>query len=343
MEKNKKLLFSPLFLKYQDDFDKNPKSRVFAPLAEIYRKVGMTDKAMEILAQGIRYHPAYVMGYLGLAFCYFDLRQYNLAYTTLRPFIEENRDNIRLQKLYADTCLALNKKDEALETLKYLLYINPRDKEIALLVTGLEQEMEGAYLPIHKPIIIPEEPKYTEENFYDDTSFQVEKLASVPKQDFDDWTTLDLGTTAPIELIEPVEQIIEPEPQPQIAAPPVEILQIKPDHSPVVTHTLVDLYCGQGHLEKALEILEKILILNPKDQRTLNKKNEILRLVSPAEVLDDKSEEDGRKQLMDLIDEHVQVEVAPPEKKRDSKLLEKKLHTFLNKIQKRALDYQARI
>ena len=38
------------------------------------------------------------------------------------------------------------------------------------------------------------------------------------------------------------------------------IIKVKPelkiaeqDNSPVVTHTLVDLYCGQGHLEKALE------------------------------------------------------------------------------------------
>lgn len=328
---DKKLLFSPLFLKYQADFEKDPRSRVFAPLAEIYRKVGMTDKSMEILAQGLRFHPTYVVAHIGLAFCYYDIRQFNLAYTTLKPLVEENRDNIRMQKLYSDICLALSKKDEALETLKYLLFINPRDKEIAAAVTELEQELESAAATKHVPIIMPEEMPET--NFEIESTFQIEKLTSEPKADFDDWTTLSLGTEA-VKKTPPVEQKTEhkiawdmEEAEHDVAA--------KPDHSPVVTHTLVDLYCGQGHLEKAIEILDKILILNPNDQRTIAKKNEIMALISPQE-LQPLTEEDGRKQLMDFIDEHVHIEVAPD-------LLSKKYDTFLKKIQKRALDYQSRI
>ena len=130
------------------------------------------------------------------------------------------------------------------------------------------------------------------------------------------------------------------------------------DTTPVVTHTLVDLYCGQGHLEKALEILEKILLLNPNDQRTIDKKNEIKNLMSPQnsgysdplaeseEFTLETSEEDGRKELMDLIDERVNIETLPVElatvTKPNTKALEKKYQNFLKKIQKRALDYQAR-
>jgi hypothetical protein len=99
-------------------------------------------------------------------------------------------------------------------------------------------------------------------------------------------------------------------------------------------------------LEKAFEILEKILILNPNDQKTKDKKNEILRLLSPHESdtlkVAEKTEEDGRKQLMDLIDEHVHPEIVTITQKRDSMQLQKKYHTFLKKIQKRALDYQDR-
>ena len=160
MEKENKLLFSSLFLKYQADFEKNPKSRVFAPLAEIYRKVGMTEKSMEILSQGLRIHPTYLMGYLGLSFCYYDLKQYNLAYTTLRPFVEENRDNIRLQKLYSKICIAIAKKDEALETLKYLLFINPRDREIANDVQELERELDKLSENIHRPILLVDNSRY---------------------------------------------------------------------------------------------------------------------------------------------------------------------------------------
>ena len=164
MSKEKTQLLSPLFLKYQADYEKNPRSRVFAPLAETYRKLGMTDKAMEILSQGIRFHPTYIMGYLGLAFCYFDLRQYSLAYNTLRPLVETSRDNIRLQKLFAEICLELGYREESLDTFKYLLFINPRDKEVAMQVATLESLIEEHYKPVHQPIYIPESEFKTEKN-----------------------------------------------------------------------------------------------------------------------------------------------------------------------------------
>lgn len=351
MELEKKLLFSPLFLKYQEEFEKNPQSRVFAPLAEIYRKVGMTEKAMEILSQGLRYHPGYVMGYLGLACCYYDIRQYNLAYSTLRPFIDGNRDNLRMQKIFSDICLSLSKKDEALQTLKYLLFINARDKEIGAAVTELEQEMERASTHTHTPIIILDENNAT--NNFQEQNFPIEKLESAPKENFDDWVTFNLKNEGN-KNTEPEKEIHSQNIEWRHEEEPVKKVNI--DSTPVVTHTLVDLYCGQGHLEKALEILDKILILNPKDQRTIAKKNEIKALISPLGNLNpesvteeieqkivEKSEEEGRKQLMDFIDEHVHIEVAAVEEKGDTSVIEKKYQLFLKKINKRALDYQSRI
>ena len=175
----------------------------------------------------------------------------------------------------------------------------------------------------------------------------------------------------------------------------------------LVTHTLVDLYCGQGHIEKALEVLEKILILNPTDAKTINKILEIKALIGPFEVeekikpiqrqapttklatitsqkkpnleaLKEISEEDGRKNLMSILDkqlgsanEPLMKEIAKglnEDKKSREALTQKKLTSpaasktipnhskslqktreieerlteFLKKIQKRALDYQAR-
>ncbi len=417
MSKDKLQLLSPLFLKYQSDFEKNPRSRVFAPLAETYRKLGMTDKAMEILSQGIRFHPSYVMGYLGLAFCYYDLKQFNLAYTTIRPLVENNRDNLRLQKLFADVCLELGKQEEALETLKYLLFINPRDKDVATLVSELEKEIEERYRPNHKPIIIPEneltsEKLASEESAYFDlknlTSNQVSE-----KNDFDDWMTVDLKheskeeskphlskETEAIsdydhwsmkkgdqsqELLpkkseehkeEKVEELrtynvhLDLDSDSDLDFEPTELVHKKEDDTPLVTHTLVDLYCGQGHIEKALEVLEKILLLNPNDQKTIQKIQEIKRLTQPLEQFDevqkepeeiskpihlaeltdlkDTTEEDGRRHLMSLIDEKIgPIEIEEIEEIDDTAdevhLIEEKLNLFLKKIQKRALDYQGRV
>jgi len=389
MSKDKLQLLSPLFLKYQSDFEKNPRSRVFAPLAETYRKLGMTDKAMEILSQGIRFHPTYVMGYLGLAFCYFDLKQYNLAFTTLRPLIDSNRDNLRLQKLFADVCLELGKDEEALETFKYLLFINPRDKEVADQVSRLEKKIEDRYKPTHKPIIIPENVLSSQKAAPSESPlFDVSKLQSEPKNDFDDWMTVDLhqetktpakeATSSENKTTDYDQWNVKKSDQVHTTVPKIEEPALKlapapsedfrtyevhldldedsviddeineqpkeePSGVPLVTHTLVDLYCGQGHIEKALEVLEKILILNPNDQKTIKKIREIKELMAPLEPiasldeetlapaeeegvieptqlssiiptsnqlvdldeLDDVSEEDGRRHLMSLIDEKI--------------------------------------
>ncbi len=418
---NEKLQFlSPLFLKYQSDFEKNPRSRVFAPLAESYRKIGMTDKAMEILSQGIRHNPSYVMGYMGLAFCYFDLKQFNLAYSTLRPLVESNRDNIRLQRLFADTCIAINHKDEALETLKYLLFINPRDKEIAKLVSTLEAEVEEQYKPQHKPIVIPAEEFSSREEPHN-SLFDVDKLNSTPKIDFDDWLHIDFAQTQQsskkdqnIEgwsvqklsnneklaaTIETEESISENENEDKINPIINFAVEEKKEEAPIVTHTLVDLYCGQGHVEKALELLEKILILNPNDQKTIEKIQEIKLLMTPdtmmveedhvekieyeehddvdmsdedeiteqfaldnddnfansgsslvdIEELDNVTEEDGRRNLMNILDEKILsisetnlISVENETKNNKKEELQRKLGLFLKRIHEKALDYQNR-
>lgn len=418
MYKDKLQFLSPLFLKYQSDFEKNPRSRVFAPLAESYRKVGMTDKAMEILSQGIRYNPSYVMGYVGLAFCYFDLKQYNLAYSTLRPLVESNRDNIRLQRLFADTCIALEHKDEALDTLKFLLFVNPRDKEVAKLVEVLETEIEQKYKPNHKPIIIPEESFTNEERT--GSLFDIGKLESTPKIDFDDWLHIDLNKEKEVEIKNNDWNVKKNVSSPvlnlekeNISSEKIriekttihenvgqeELIHNEPiEETPIVTHTLVDLYCGQGHIEKAIEILEKILILNPHDKKTKAKLDEIKGLIAPdvdqpiavqleetkpinlklvdesdeynleetftyydseqnavsdhlvdIDELDNATEEDGRRNLMNILDQKIlsnsgtidsEIQSSPKNVKKNE--VEKKLMSFLQKIQQRALDYQNR-
>jgi tetratricopeptide (TPR) repeat protein len=412
-KENKLQLLSPLFLKYQADFEKNPRSRVFAPLAEIYRKLGMSDKAMEILSQGIRFHPTYVMGYLGLAFCYFDLRQFTLAYTTLLPMVENSRDNLRLQKLFSDICIELGKKEEALETLKYLLFVNPRNKEVSDLVSRIEKEVEEKYKPHHNPIMIPERV-FMDEPQKNIQLFNINNLTpdqNLDTNSFDDWMAIDLSQDSSFEKektksIQSTEKIIdtdfdhwnvkkneqiffeindeaedevdilkhdfEPSYEKHIQKPaPVENVLEFNDEAPIVTHTLVDLYCGQGHIEKALDVLEKILLLNPNDQKTIKKIIEIKALIQPLEqysVIEDAeefeldftsnteelgdhnkieatTEEDGRRNLMSLIDEkigpmEINVDLVKIEATRE---ITEKLSLFLLKIQKRALDYQGRI
>lgn len=307
--KDKKGFLSPLFLKYQAEYEKNPRSRVFAPLAELYRKVGMTDRAMEILASGIRYHPKYVLGYLGMASCYYDIQQYSLAYSTLKPFVDGNRDNLKLLKLFADSCLTLDKKEEALDTYKYLLFMNPKERELANVVSRLEEDLQNIYKPIHNPIKISDssilhnripnklfDGAIEKDNFDPDSWIQLplnEKSVAANENSEDplDWMMqknksifnekeLDEKQEREFKIVLDLENSIDStKKQVQEEKPRQEELQ---SIAPIITHTLVDLYIGQGHIEKALELLEKILILNPNDQKTHAKIIEINQLVSSS-------------------------------------------------------------
>ena len=102
----KDLTGSPLLIRYQKAHEENPKSRVFAPLAEAYRKLGMIDKAQEILLKGIKIHPNYSLGYLGLAHCYADLSQYKKVYETLKDFAKNDRDNKTAVSTFDLICLS---------------------------------------------------------------------------------------------------------------------------------------------------------------------------------------------------------------------------------------------
>ncbi len=132
---------SSLLSKYSRLYEKNPRSRVFAPLAESYRKLGMVEEALTVLKEGIKRHPTYVMGYTVLAHCHYDLQNFELAYNTIRPFVSDNLENISLQKLFAKICVNLGYLEEALQTFKYLLLINPKDEYVSEQVKLLEDDL----------------------------------------------------------------------------------------------------------------------------------------------------------------------------------------------------------
>ena len=60
-------------------YEKDPTARVFAPLADAYRKSKLYDEAIDILKKGLEIHPGYVSAHLVLARCYYDKDMLQLA------------------------------------------------------------------------------------------------------------------------------------------------------------------------------------------------------------------------------------------------------------------------
>lgn len=330
----KKVGISPLIEKYSEVFEKDSSSRVFAPLAEGYRQAGLIDRAMEILKVGIRHNPAYLQGYITLGNCYFDMGEFNLAYTTLRPLISENRDNIRLQKLFASSCVELEHSEEALESYKYLLFLNPRDVEVSNAVSkleGTETEIENIIAPVSTEKFeineIQVKPEVVKSNLDEWIKVDLEKSEEEPisEPDVSNWEMEKKEKLVePIKLVKPISlesEEVEPVREEQV--------EVKSKSQPVITHSLVDLYIDQGHISKAKELLAKIIELNPQEESSIKKLEEINSLESSMR-LEVEGEEEGRQRLMDSLDK----KLGHSDSVENSKVVA--LQTFLDAIQKRS-------
>lgn len=132
--------YSPVLLKYLKMYQEDPTSRIFAPLAEAYRKMGLLDEAVSICKEGLALHPHFVGGQVALARAYFDLKQYQRVYDLVIKIVQLAPDNIIAQRLLADSSMALGKIEEALLALKAILYLSPFDSDVATLIADIEEE-----------------------------------------------------------------------------------------------------------------------------------------------------------------------------------------------------------
>ncbi len=109
-------------------YSKEPKSRIFVQLADAYRKNNMIDEALEVLQQGLQYHPQYPLAYLILGKCYFDKRMYAQSKDALEKTIEFDPINVVALRMLAQVCETL--KDEAcqLKAYKGIVAIDPSDE-----------------------------------------------------------------------------------------------------------------------------------------------------------------------------------------------------------------------
>ena len=329
---------------------------MFAPLAESFRKLGMLDDAFKILKDGIRNHPNYTLGYIVLAHCYYDQGKFELTYNTLRPIVSQNADNISLQKVFAKSCMNLGHLEEALDTYKYLLFMNPSDKFFNEQVKKLEDDLMVG----HKKLSLEQLIKFPE----------MEKIQA-PEGVDDDWVQVDFNqTTAPVEEeevknIESIKSdnewvmekngfsnhpILKEDSIPvrslddsfyadefeEIGDIDEENVESVDNDSPIVSHTLIDLYCAQAYYDKAIELLEKIIELNPEDKSSVQKLEQVLKMKKSASaIIKTPTEEDGHEELISIIESQVKAK-SPKEL-----LLQDTFNHFLSAIKDRADNYRS--
>ncbi len=86
----------------EDVLKRDPSSKVFAPLADAYRRMGLLDKAFKVVIKGLRIAPDYVSGRLALARIFIDKGMFSEARYELEFVLERSPDNIISLKLLKD-------------------------------------------------------------------------------------------------------------------------------------------------------------------------------------------------------------------------------------------------
>jgi tetratricopeptide (TPR) repeat protein len=125
-----------------DRYNKAPESRLFAPLADAYRKNGEIDKAIDLCEKGLERFSDYASARVILGKCFYDKGATERARDEFTRVLEVDPDNMVARKYMGEILLAENKKEEAAEHFRHLLSIDPTNEEASRTLEEIESQFQ---------------------------------------------------------------------------------------------------------------------------------------------------------------------------------------------------------
>jgi len=119
---------------------KTPDSKLFVPLAEEYKKVGMFDEAIEILNRGLERYPNYMSARVSLGKIYLDKGMLSEAGAEFVKVVSAIPDNLYAHKKLAEIYRDLGESDKATEEFRKVLTLNPTDEDAARSLANREEK-----------------------------------------------------------------------------------------------------------------------------------------------------------------------------------------------------------
>ncbi len=263
----------------------DPKSRVFAQLADAYRKIGMIDEAIETAKRGLEIHPNYAIAHNILGRCYLEKKMYALAVEEFQLTIRADPQNLVAYKMLATAHEKQGAVDEALKYYRMVLDLEPGEIEAAQKVEQLAASAGGVQARPQEaaPEPVPDAPAPEPEPQPETTPLPQAETPVPPSEESPAAAAVE-SLPLPAALQQP-ELEIEPAPEPFTPAPAVPVA---PDAAAPAdgeaTPTLADIYAQQGHYEKAIEVYQKLVAENPDNDAYKARLDELLAKAYPEEA-----------------------------------------------------------
>jgi tetratricopeptide (TPR) repeat protein len=124
--------------KLTERISKDPKSKLFVPLAEEYKKAGDIEMAIAVLTEGLKNNPGYVTAKSFLGRLLLDKGNLSEAQKEFEEVIKAIPDNVLAQRKLGDIHALQGRAQEALLFFKAVLAVNPKDPELKALVADIE-------------------------------------------------------------------------------------------------------------------------------------------------------------------------------------------------------------
>lgn len=134
----------------EEKYRKAPESRIFAPLADAYRKAGRVEEAIELCEKGLARYPEYASAHVILGKCFYDKGATERSRAEFEKVMELDPENMVALKFMGDILLAEGKRADAAGYYRKLLAIDPTNGSVEQTLKDLEEEFESREIDLSR-------------------------------------------------------------------------------------------------------------------------------------------------------------------------------------------------